>query len=504
MVDAVDPGTSRAPPRRARSVLADVLARARSRQRAPRGRRRARPHRLRLAVADPRDRPQVRSHLLQRARADGHRRPTSCSPLLGAAVRVGARRTSPSCSTASGRGWPRAGSCRSAACGWSPTPTCPAGRRWPDSSSPASGSSARSSASSPTTSGCPTRSATPRRYPRSPPRRAPAGSSPRRSSWNETNRMPAPHLPVGGHRRNPALHALPAGRHLQLRALRRTISPAPSASSPRRAGRRRRWCRSAGATAAVAPPARCSPPRTARAVLEGSPRVELARPAAFFGPPRPPSIQTRRCGAGELYLEYHRGTYTSQARTKRGNRRSEHLLREAELWATTAARSARRRLPRTTRCERTGRRCCCPVPRHPARLVDRVGAPDAEQDYAEVADVLNRVVATALTSLAGDGAERLAFNAAPHARAGVPALGAATPERGLGGVRHDDRRHGRARQRPDPCGRRRRRPARLGARPAGRPGAARPRRGGATSCSCTATPRPGGTPGTSTRTTAVR
>jgi alpha-mannosidase len=53
---------------------------------------------------------------------------------------------------------------------------------------------------------------------------------------------------------------------------------------------------------------------------------------------------------------------------------------------------------------------------------------DAEQAYAEVADVLNRVVATALTSLAGDGAERLAFNAAPHARAGVPALGAAAPE----------------------------------------------------------------------------
>ena len=39
---------------------------------------------------------------------------------------------------------------------------------------------------------------------------------------------------------------------------------------------------------------------------------------------------------GELYLEFHRGTYTSQARTKRGNRRSEHLLHEAELWAATA------------------------------------------------------------------------------------------------------------------------------------------------------------------------
>lgn len=37
--------------------------------------------------------------------------------------------------------------------------------------------------------------------------------------------------------------------------------------------------------------------------------------------------------AGELYLEYHRGTYTTHADIKRANRRCEGLLREAELWA---------------------------------------------------------------------------------------------------------------------------------------------------------------------------
>lgn len=38
---------------------------------------------------------------------------------------------------------------------------------------------------------------------------------------------------------------------------------------------------------------------------------------------------------GELYLELHRGTYTSQARTKRSNRQLELMLREAEwLWTT--------------------------------------------------------------------------------------------------------------------------------------------------------------------------
>jgi len=39
---------------------------------------------------------------------------------------------------------------------------------------------------------------------------------------------------------------------------------------------------------------------------------------------------------GELYFEYHRGTYTSQARVKWDNRRSELLLREAELWCSWA------------------------------------------------------------------------------------------------------------------------------------------------------------------------
>ncbi len=39
---------------------------------------------------------------------------------------------------------------------------------------------------------------------------------------------------------------------------------------------------------------------------------------------------------GELYLEYHRGTYTTQARNKRANRKSEFLLHDAEFIATYA------------------------------------------------------------------------------------------------------------------------------------------------------------------------
>jgi alpha-mannosidase len=40
---------------------------------------------------------------------------------------------------------------------------------------------------------------------------------------------------------------------------------------------------------------------------------------------------------GELYLEYHRGTYTTQARNKRANRKSEFLLHDAEFLAAMAS-----------------------------------------------------------------------------------------------------------------------------------------------------------------------
>jgi alpha-mannosidase len=69
--------------------------------------------------------------------------------------------------------------------------------------------------------------------------------------------------------------------------------------------------------------------------LEGSPRVTLGSPANFFQSAHAeyPNAPTWR---GEMYLELHRGVLTSQHRTKQGNRKSQALLYEAELWATTA------------------------------------------------------------------------------------------------------------------------------------------------------------------------
>ncbi|MFJ4828900.1 alpha-mannosidase [Streptomyces sp. NPDC088747] len=70
--------------------------------------------------------------------------------------------------------------------------------------------------------------------------------------------------------------------------------------------------------------------------LEGSPRVAIETPDAFFEASQR-EYPDAPVWLGEMYLEFHRGTLTSQARTKQGNRRAERLFREAELWLSTAA-----------------------------------------------------------------------------------------------------------------------------------------------------------------------
>lgn len=70
--------------------------------------------------------------------------------------------------------------------------------------------------------------------------------------------------------------------------------------------------------------------------LEGVPKVRIATPMAFFQDQETRGWPDARY-VGELYFQAHRGTYTSQAKTKLGNRRSEFALREAEMWSVAAA-----------------------------------------------------------------------------------------------------------------------------------------------------------------------
>jgi alpha-mannosidase len=64
--------------------------------------------------------------------------------------------------------------------------------------------------------------------------------------------------------------------------------------------------------------------------LQGVPRTRMAGPDELFARLEQRSAELPRV-VGELYFEYHRGTYTSQARTKRANRRCEQLLHDVEF-----------------------------------------------------------------------------------------------------------------------------------------------------------------------------
>ncbi|MFJ6700368.1 alpha-mannosidase [Streptomyces sp. NPDC091272] len=162
--------------------------------------------------------------------------------------------------------------------------------------------------------------------------------------------------------------------------------------------------------------------------LEGSARVEWGTPAEFFEKaqaeyPKPP------VWVGELYLELHRATLTSQAGTKQGNRRSEHLLREAELWAATAAVRSGFPYP-YAELDRIWKTVLLHqfhdiLPGSSIAWVHR----EAEATYRKVAAELTAIVDGAQRALAGEGSTPLVFNAAPHDRDGVPAGGAAAAVR---------------------------------------------------------------------------
>ncbi len=132
-----------------------------------------------------------------------------------------------------------------------------------------------------------------------------------------------------------------------------------------RSARSRCSC-SAGATAAAGRRREMLETLARVADLQGVPRTTIGDPEAFFGELADESEWPEV--VGELYLEYHRGTYTTQARTKRASRRAERALHDAELLAAVAGEPAGLELTRVADAPAQ------PLPRHPAGVVDRRGA----------------------------------------------------------------------------------------------------------------------------------
>ncbi|MGW3728755.1 alpha-mannosidase [Streptomyces sp. NPDC000851] len=148
--------------------------------------------------------------------------------------------------------------------------------------------------------------------------------------------------------------------------------------------------------------------------LEGSAKVRIEHPDAFFAAARE-EYPDAPVWAGELYLELHRATYTTQARTKQGNRRSEHRLREAELWATTAALHAPGYSYPYEQLDRLWKTVLLHqfhdiLPGSSIAWVHR----EAEAEYARVAQELEALTREAVAAL-GTGEARV-FNTSPFDR----------------------------------------------------------------------------------------
>jgi len=151
--------------------------------------------------------------------------------------------------------------------------------------------------------------------------------------------------------------------------------------------------------------------------LAGVPRVELSRAADFFQAARAEAHELTTW-VGELYFELHRGTYTSQARTKRLNRRAEQALREAEAWSAAAGTYPAAEL------EAAWKRLLVNQFHDilPGSSIDWVYE-EAERDLAGVIEAAGGITAVAQASLAGSGDQLVAFNVSSHPRREVVEVG---------------------------------------------------------------------------------
>ena len=109
--------------------------------------------------------------------------------------------------------------------------------------------------------------------------------------------------------------------------------------------------------------------------LRGLPQVKPGRAVDFFRRLEKRAAEIETTYVGELYLETHQGTYTTQAAIKAGNRLVERKLHEAEALAAIRGVDCRERLE-----PHLARRAAAPLPRHPPRLVDRAGQPRGARD----------------------------------------------------------------------------------------------------------------------------
>ncbi|HAU38668.1 MAG TPA: alpha-mannosidase [Phycisphaerales bacterium] len=149
---------------------------------------------------------------------------------------------------------------------------------------------------------------------------------------------------------------------------------------------------------------------------EGVPRLKLATPMEFFEDLVARGEHDVNRYVGELYCQFHRGVLTSQAKTKRGNRKSELALREAELWGAAAGARKGFAWPAEPMDELWKKVLLNQF--HdilPGSSIHRVYV-EAEAAYAEVIGAAQTVAAQAAGSLAAPGEALTVLNSLNWAR----------------------------------------------------------------------------------------
>ena len=212
--------------------------------------------------------------------------------------------------------------------------------------------------------------------------------------------------------------------------------------------------------------------------LEGSAKVAWEKPADFFAKAEA-EYQNPPVWVGELYLELHRATLTSQAKTKQGNRSSEQPAARGRAVGGDGRGAGRVSSTRTTSWTGPGRRCCCtssttsfPVRRSPgctARRRRRTSEVAEDPDQPDPRRPSRRWPARGRSPMRAarwsSTARRTRSTESPAGGAGAQ-VRAGGPGRRLG----PGRRRPRARQRPGPGRDRRPRPGGLHLRPRTGPG----------------------------------
>jgi alpha-mannosidase len=142
--------------------------------------------------------------------------------------------------------------------------------------------------------------------------------------------------------------------------------------------------------------------------------VEIGHAADFFAVASSEATDLTTA-VGELYFELHRGTYTSQSRTKRWNRQAQNALRDAEMWSVAAGgeypSSELETLWKTLLLNQF----------HdilPGSSIDWVYE-EAERDLEHVAVRAAAIADSAMAEIVGKGERVVAFNPTSHPRTEV-------------------------------------------------------------------------------------